>query len=309
MPHINQFEAKPLFHITMQNIQTFCHSLSMLTLISCFHVWHLPSRGEEDPDRTITHCDISLLTREVETQSFKTCRGVRWCTKCWRVACSRLVILLMGSTLPPLHPRCVVLPSLIKEVTFETEPVVAAELRLVSAGLLPPCGSITVPSLRSSPEYLVAVQMSDGLIMSCYCANRCIRVSPMISGHCKDNVSLIAWSMTHRRSRGGRCWVLSRVTKPTAVIVKLSQLLACIPSMTLASRRSLLFIRGWLGEKVYSCPSFMILTNKLWKLVVTSSPWYLSMWLTRTHKYTGKWLQLELHFGFWCFMFVFYGNI
>lgn len=218
----------------------------------------------------------------------------------------------MGSTLPPLHPRRVVLLSLIKDVTFET----AWGCCRAQTRLRQPSFSVWINHhpRPSSPGYLVAVRMSNGLIMSCYCASRCIRASPMISGHCKDNVSLIAWSMTHRRSRGGRCWVLSRVKKPTAVIVKPSQLLACIASMTLASWHSPLFIRGWLGEKVYSCPSFMILTNKLWKLVVTScpsasSPWHLSMWLTWTHKYTGKWLQLELHFGFWCSTFVFYGNI
>lgn len=44
--------------------------------------------------------------------------------------------------------------------------------------------------------------MSNGPVMSCYCASRCTHALPMISGHCEDNVPLIVWSMAHRRSCG-----------------------------------------------------------------------------------------------------------
>lgn len=55
--------------------------------------------------------------------------------------------------------------------------------------------------------------VSNAPVMSCYCARWCIWASLMSSAHCKKNVSLIARSMAHRRSRGGRCWVLSQASK------------------------------------------------------------------------------------------------
>lgn len=161
----------------------------------------------------------------VETPSPKqTWPGAWRRTKCWsgvQTAGQWRQLPWLGQTLPPLHPRCIVLASLIKEVAFETEPGVAGERRLYfsissssSSALLSPTSTVCINHCRQPPVFPWVFGggrwwMSDGLVMSCYCASRCIRASPMISGHREDNVSLIAWSMAHRRSRGGRCWEAS----------------------------------------------------------------------------------------------------